>query len=171
LTEKVKEMKTHITVLRVCFILPLSLIFSQESNFTIDLSGSDSLSIVENETDHSDKEIPDSMVVDLSGGEYPFIDEGSSAHILAKPWYRNSSITGFGGMGFLQTGAAGTRPNGGFLIKEASLFWEQDIWNDISFFIEVQTNRLGMDSTLFIRTGEVYIYFRSLFQREGKKSV
>ncbi|MFQ6616190.1 MAG: hypothetical protein ACE5HZ_05410 [Fidelibacterota bacterium] len=105
--------------------------------------------------------------VDLSGEEVESLREESSAHVLARPWYRNIEISGFIGAGFLDTGKRGTRPEGGFLIKEASLFLEADVWTDATFYVEVQANRLGEDSTLSIRTGEVYVHFRHILSKRG----
>ncbi|MEE8335542.1 MAG: hypothetical protein V3S48_03810, partial [Candidatus Neomarinimicrobiota bacterium] len=122
------------------------------------------------------EEYPDStnsvkIMVDLSDAEVPLPVNQYAAHILSRPWYKNFTIAGFGGFDFLKSGTAGTRPNGGFLIKEASLFIEADIWKDQSFFLEIQTNRLGEDSTMYIRTGEVYIHIRNLFESWGINSV
>ncbi|MCH7763355.1 MAG: hypothetical protein IIB95_06385 [Candidatus Marinimicrobia bacterium] len=164
-------MNTHVTTLHIYITLFVSLIFPQETSVTNFHLEIDSLSALDMEADRHSEEIRDTMVVDLSGEEYFLIDGGVGTHIMAKPWYRNMTVTGFGGMGYLKTGAAGTRRHGGFLINEVSLFWEQDIWNDITFFIEFQINRLGMDSTLFIRTGEVYIYFRSLSEPQSTSSL
>jgi len=109
--------------------------------------------------------------VDLTGEEFTSIDEKDVSHILANPWSKNIKISGFGGFGFVKTGTAGTRPNGGFIVKETSLFIEADVWGDISYYIEIQTNRLGQDSTLFIRTGEVYIHFRNLIKFQSNNTL
>ena len=82
--------------------------------------------------------------------------------MLTNPWWKNIEISGFGAAGFYDTGSAGTRADGGFEIKEASLFFDAEVWKDISFFLELQTNRLGKDDTLFTRTGEVYAHFRNI---------
>lgn len=110
-------------------------------------------------------------LIDLSGEEVPSLEAESAAHVLARPWYKNIDITGFGGAGFLDTGEEGTRPNGGFLIKEASLFLEGDVWADATFYLELQTNRLGEDTTLSIRTGEVYVHFRNTLKKWGRNSL
>lgn len=140
--------------------LILSFVISQEA---------DSVSISVEESSVS--LIPIEITVDLSGAEISSVVDQNTAQILARPWYKNFTISGFGGFDYLQSGSAGTRPNGGFLIKEATLFIEADIWNDQSFFLEIQTNRLGEDSTMFIRTGEIYIHFRNIFESLGKGGV
>jgi len=106
----------------------------------------------------------DSSLVDLSTQEEQSIEnnDGYSDHILARPWWENFDVYGFGAAGFYDTGSAGTREHGGFEIKEASLFVDAAVWEDISFFIELQTNRLGKDDDLFTRTGEVYAHFRDI---------
>lgn len=88
--------------------------------------------------------------------------DGDNSHPLSNPWWENLDIYGFGAVGYYDTGSDATRANGGFEIKEASLFIEADVWLDTDFFIELQTNRLGKDNQLFTRTGEVYIHFREL---------
>ncbi len=87
----------------------------------------------------------------------------SDGHLLANPWYQNFDLWGFAAVGFLDTGNAGTRPHGGFLVKEATIFLEAEVWENISLFTELQTNRLGQDDRLFVRTGEVHAHFRDLF--------
>lgn len=104
----------------------------------------------------------DSSLVDLTTEEEQSIKNADSDHILARPWWENFDIYGFGAAGFYDTGSAGTREHGGFEIKEASLFVDAAVWEDISFFIELQTNRLGKDDDLFTRTGEVYAHFRDI---------
>jgi hypothetical protein len=109
----------------------------------------------EQPVDLTDNEV--ASAPDALGGEA----EGDS-HVLSNPWWMNLDIYGFGAAGFYDTGSDATRPRGGFEIKEASLFIEADVWDDASFFIELQTNRLGRDDQLFTRTGEVYVHFREL---------
>ena len=102
-------------------------------------------------------------LVDLSSRERSsLMDDETSGHVLSNPWWQNFDIHGFGAAGYYETGSAGTRGYGGFAVKEASLFIEAAVWNNSSFFIELQTNRLGKDDQLFTRTGEVYIHFRDL---------
>lgn len=102
--------------------------------------------------------------LDLSGQELPYLDEAPDAHPLALPWFRKVDLWGFGAAGFLDTGRSGTRPDGGFLVKEASLFVEATAWEGWSFFYELQTNRLGQDERLFVRTGEVHAHARDLIE-------
>ena len=106
----------------------------------------------------------DSSLVDLTNEEEQPIkySDSDSDHILARPWWKNFDIHGFGAVGFYDTGSAGKREHGGFEIKEASLFIEAAVWENISFFIELQTNRLNKDDDLFTRTGEVYAHFQDI---------
>lgn len=104
----------------------------------------------------------ESSFVDLSIREQSSIEEVQDNHVLSNPWWRNFHISGFAGTGLYKTGSSGSKDNGGFAIKEASLFIEGDVWEDIAFFIELQTNRLGKDDEVFTRTGEVYAHFRNL---------
>ncbi|HIG39250.1 MAG: hypothetical protein ABGY96_16275 [bacterium] len=102
--------------------------------------------------------------VDLDIHEYSAMDSDSQndEHILSKPWYKNFELHGFAAIGFYDTGSAGTKENLVSEIKEASLFIEADVWENTTFFIELQTNRLGKDEEMFARTGEVYIHFREI---------
>lgn len=102
-------------------------------------------------------------LVDLSSRERAsLVNDEASGHVLSNPWWENFDIHGFGAAGYYHTGSAGTREYGGFAIKEATLFIEAAVWENTTFFIELQTNRLGKDDQLFTRTGEVYVHFRDL---------
>jgi len=104
----------------------------------------------------------DSSPVDLSVRERSSIEGQETSDVLSRPWWRNFDLYGFGAAGFYDTGPAGTREDGGFEIKEAAIFIRADVWEDVSFFVEWQTNRLGRDSQQFTRTGEVYVDFRNI---------
>lgn len=114
------------------------------------------------ESEEQDSTPPTDAEVDLTQEEYSSLEQHNQSHVLAKPWYQNFDISGFGAAGFYDTGDAGTKPNGGFEVKEASLFITADVWENTRFFVELQTNRLGKDKDLFTRTGEVYIHFLDL---------
>ena len=105
---------------------------------------------------------PNVEPVDLTYQEVAGVDDLSLGHVLENPWWRNFEIYGFGATGYYDTASGGTRDNGGFEIKESSLFIEAEVWEDIGFYIELQTNRLGKDDSLFSRTGEVYAHFRNI---------
>lgn len=94
------------------------------------------------------------------------VDEGQA---LARPWYQNIDLWGFGAFDFLDTGDAGTSPEGGFLVKETTLHIEAHAWENVSFYSEFQMNRLGQDATKFTRTGEVHAHFRDIFGDQGPK--
>lgn len=98
--------------------------------------------------------------VDLSPDRAPSAD--GQDHVLARPWYDNVDLWGFGAAGFLDSGRDGTRPDGGFLVKEATVFLEAEVWDNTSLFLEIQTNRLGKDDSLMVRTGEVNAHFRDV---------
>ncbi|MGI9294009.1 MAG: hypothetical protein ACR2PS_08505 [Pseudomonadales bacterium] len=111
--------------------------------------------------------------VDLSQDEHASVNTEQStnkAHVLSNPWWQNFDLHGFAAVGFYDTGKNGTRQNGGFEIKEASLFVHADVWQDIEVYLELQTNRLGKDDQLFTRTGEVYLHFRNLFDTTSLQS-
>jgi hypothetical protein len=106
--------------------------------------------------------------VDLSGQELPAMaQEEAPAHVLARPWYQNIDIWGFGAFWLAKSGADGTQPDAGFLIKEASLFVEAQAWEDVAFFLEFRAPPPLQDQTTSIRTGEVYGHFRNVLHRWG----
>lgn len=104
----------------------------------------------------------DNTPVVLSDDISTITHENNSSHVLANPWWKNIELWGFGAIGAYQTGVDGNHENFGFDIKEATLFMEANVWSDIDFFIELQTNRLGDDSSKYVRTGEVYIHGRNI---------
>ena len=60
--------------------------------------------------------------VDLSSDNLAAFGDVEDDHVLSNPWWRNFDLSGFGSVGYYDTGRNGTRPHGGFEIKEASLF-------------------------------------------------
>lgn len=88
--------------------------------------------------------------------------EGEDAHVLARPWFQNVHISGFGAFDYLDSGNAGRNPNGGFVVKETTLFIEAQVWEDTSFFLEFQPNWLAYDGA-GPRVAEVYARFDDIF--------
>lgn len=88
-----------------------------------------------------------------------------------RPWYHNFSLSGFGAVEYLDSGRAGTRPFGGFAIRESSIFVRSTVWNDVSLFVELQVNRLAKDQDLFVRTGEMHVEWRNVLKRWGPGAV
>lgn len=110
----------------------------------------------------------DSSVVDLSGNELPALPQSKApTHLLAKPWYQNVELSGFAAFWLADSGADGTRPEAGFVIKESSLFLEADAWQDLALFFEIQTTGLQRDHSTSLRTGEVYAHFRNALKKWG----
>lgn len=103
------------------------------------------------------------QIIDLSVNEAGFFDGADTNHVLSNPWYRNIRISGFGSIGHFNTGSAGSRDNAAFEVKESSLFIEGEVWEDVSYFLEFQINRLGIDPrSPAPNTGEAYVHFRNL---------
>lgn len=108
---------------------------------------------------------PDSVAgVDLTDRSVVLESSRSQEHVLARPWYDNVEVWGFGAFGFVDSGRTGVRPDGGFQIKEATVHVEMDVWQSATVYVELQTNRLGSDESKFVRTGEVHAHFRGLVQ-------
>lgn len=106
--------------------------------------------------------------IDLSGAEYSSLqDVEKTEHVLARPWYQNVELSGFGAFWFIKSGADGTRPEAGFVIKETTLFVEAETWEDVALFFEIQTNALQRDHNSSVRTGEVYVHFRNVLSQWG----
>jgi hypothetical protein len=105
--------------------------------------------------------------VDLSGDELATVSVRPTS-LEQKPWYEKIDVWGFGAFGFLDTGPDGTRPDGGFLVSEATLFVESDVSDVATVFVELQTNRLGDDRSKYVRTGEVYAHFRDVLGHWGE---
>ncbi len=112
---------------------------------------------------------PAEKVVDLTDESEESIDlalKDQEGGTLGRAWFQNIHISGFGAVGFLDTGQAGTKKDAGFMVKESSLFVDAEAWDNISIFAEIQVNRLGKDDSLFVRTGEVYARFQHLLVEE-----
>ena len=100
--------------------------------------------------------------VDLSEDVLP-----PPTHVLARRWFENFDMWGFAAFGFLETGNDGKRPEGGFLVKETTLFIQPQVWDDTVVFFELQINRLAKDDSLAARTGEVHAHFRNVLKCYG----
>ena len=105
---------------------------------------------------------PATAPVVLEANETDSVIAQSSGHVLSKPWWSNIDLSGFAATGVYGTGSDGNKEDWGFEIKEATIFVEAAVWEDIDFFLEFQTNRLGDDRSKYTRTGEVYVHFRDV---------
>lgn len=112
-----------------------------------------------------------SRSVDLSYEEVKPETVIKEEHILEKEWFKRIDFSGFGAAGFVQTGKEANRSNGGFLNYEASLFVEAQVWENISFFTELQTIRLGDEDTKFARTAEAYAHFKNPGLKLGRMDI
>ena len=92
----------------------------------------------------------------------------AGASVASQPWYRTISLSGFGAVEYIDSGASGSKPFGGFGIRESSLFLEAKAWDDVALFLEIQVNRLGKDKELFVRTGEAHVLWRNVLERWGE---
>ncbi|MCZ6674972.1 MAG: hypothetical protein O7C75_18735 [Verrucomicrobia bacterium] len=98
--------------------------------------------------------------VELSGEAVSSLEEKTSTHVLAKPWFRNMDISGFSEVRFQDSGDDGTQPNAGFVVKHASLFLEAEAWEDFSVFLEFSV-------ASSVRVNEVYVHFRNVLKKWG----
>ena len=103
--------------------------------------------------------------VDLSDAELPSIQSVNHDHVLARPWYENIDLYGYAAFTYLDTGGTGTSKHGSFLVKEASLFLDAQMWEHISFFSETWLLRFPQNDAFIV--GELYAKFDDLFARDG----
>ncbi len=123
-------------------------------------------SIADEETMADSSAMKQDDAVDLSGGELASL-HSDAYHVLARPWYQKVELSGFGAFWFADSGADGTRPEAGFVIKESALFVEAEVWEEMTLFFELQTTALQRDHNSSVRTGEIYVHFRDLLKRWG----
>ncbi len=97
--------------------------------------------------------------VDLSGDELTSI-EGNRDHVLSRPWYDNVALSGYGALLYLDSGNAGTTPEGSFILKEASLFVDAEVWKNVSFSSEIWLARYLYGNGFSL--GELYLQFSGL---------
>jgi hypothetical protein len=109
--------------------------------------------------------------VDLSGDELPSIEASGSDHVLARPWYENIELHGYGAFTYLDSGGTGTSPDGSFLVKEATLFLEAEVWEDVSFFSETWIKRYKYDYGDEFTVGELYVAFSRLFAGDDGRGI
>ena len=64
------------------------------------------------------------------------------AHVLARRWFENVDVWGFAAFDYLHTGDDGKFPEGGFIIKETTIWAEAAVWDQISTYYEFQVIRL-----------------------------
>ncbi len=99
--------------------------------------------------------------IDLSGEELASIDGANSNHVLSQPWFENVDLGGYGALDYLDSGNAGTTPDGSFLVKEASLFLDAQVWERMSLYTEIWYTRYSFVNQFTL--GEFYAQFTGLF--------
>ncbi|MCP3914102.1 MAG: hypothetical protein GY711_00925 [bacterium] len=113
--------------------------------------------------------------VDLSGDEHASIYEATGGvrydDVVTRPWYQRLDIWGYAAAGYLDTGGVGTRPDGGFLVNEATLFFEGQASDRMSVFVELFLTRWAFDNDEDLHTGEVYLDRRGLGASESSDGV
>jgi hypothetical protein len=79
--------------------------------------------------------------VDLSDDELSSLPAANSNHVLSRRWFENIDLSGFAAVTYLDTGGTGTNRHGSFLLKEATLFLEAEVWEHASLFTEIWLQR------------------------------
>ena len=90
-------------------------------------------------------------------------------HVLARPWFENVRLFGYAALNYLDTGGTGTTHDGSFLIKEASLFLEAEVWERTRLFTEIWLTRYQFGSGFNL--GELNLQFSDLFARDGEEGI
>lgn len=110
---------------------------------------------------------PPSGGVDLSGAEYgslgeiggdPAADPRARDPVAQREWFRRFDLWGYVAAGYLQTESGGSRPGGALLVDQASLFVRALVREDLSAFLEIQTDRSFTQQGNEIRIGEAYAH-------------
>jgi len=107
--------------------------------------------------------------IDLSGDELPSIEAAHHDHVLARPWFENVELGGYGAFTYLDTGGVGTAENGSFLVKEASLFVRAEVWERTFFSSETWMTRFPASSGFTV--AELNLTFTDLFAKDGERGV
>ena len=93
--------------------------------------------------------------LDLSGDdELPSVEPNRN-HVLSRPWYDNFRISGYAAVTFFDTGDAGSTDDGTFVVKEATLFLDAQLWKDVELASEIRLLRYLFGGSLTI--GELYL--------------
>ncbi len=106
--------------------------------------------------------------IDLSGEEVQPLPT-TSEHVLARPWYDNIALSGYGALAYLDSGGTGTTSDGSFVVKEASLFLDAQVWERTSFFTEVWLARYQFGTGFSLN--EYYLQFSNLFAPDGEQGL
>jgi hypothetical protein len=102
--------------------------------------------------------------IDLSGEELTSIQSPAENHVLSRPWFENVDLSGYAAFTYLDTGGEGTSPDGSFLVKEASLFVDAEIWDRVFFHDETWIVRFPNSDQFMV--GELYANMRNVFAAE-----
>ncbi len=98
--------------------------------------------------------------IDLSGAELASIPAPAHDHVLARAWYEKLTIRGYAALTYLDTGGVGTTEDGSFLVREASLFLDADVWERTTLFTEIWVTRYLYGDPFSL--GELYLRFSGL---------
>jgi hypothetical protein len=102
--------------------------------------------------------------IDLSGDEQSAL-EPNADHVLSRPWYENLTLRGHAALTYLDTGGTGTAEHGSFLIKEASLFLDAQVWERAFVVTEVWLSRFQFGNGMSL--GDFYLQLTDLAGSEG----
>lgn len=106
--------------------------------------------------------------IDLSGEELPSIQVHSD-HVLARPWFENVDLSGYAALTYFDSGGVGTLDDGSFIVKEASLFLDVQLWERVSLFDETLLLRFPNPDQFSV--GELHVKLTGLFASEGEGGV
>jgi len=102
--------------------------------------------------------------VDLSGEPLPSIGEalGGRSHQGLGDWIERFDLHGLVAARYLHTGSGGSRPQGAFVIQQASLWLEAEVRDVGTAFVELKLDYYPENDGSGVGTGEVYLKFRDV---------
>lgn len=116
--------------------------------------------------------------VDLSGEELSALPTqvGPQAlqgphEVFALPWFQNVTVSGYVATGFLDLGRSGFFSEGGFTVRQSSLFVDARAWEGMSVFAELWLSRLSQYRDEELRTGELYVRLHDLDPDESGEGI
>ncbi len=108
--------------------------------------------------------------VDLSENESQPFGAVADQHVLARPWFQNIDLSGFGAFWYADSGNDGSKPDPAFVVKETTLFVNAESWENIGFFAELQLTQLygsARDNESQVKAVELYADFRNVLKHVG----
>lgn len=105
--------------------------------------------------------VPSGGAIDLSGAELASIGAAGTGGPW-ESWLERISLWGYAAAAYIDTGGTGTRPDGAFLVPDATLFLEATVSEQGSVFVELLLERNNTIEYEGLDTGELYLRWRNV---------